>query len=45
MAKGQQRGNREAKKPKQAKTTSSAPSAPTAPGQSKGYVFAPGKKK
>jgi hypothetical protein len=44
MAKGQQRSNRETKKPKKDKAVSSAPAAAT-PGQPKGYVFAPGKKK
>lgn len=44
MAKGQQRGNRELKKPKQAKTKS-AGAAPAAPAGPKPYSFAPGKKK
>lgn len=43
MAKGEQRGNREAKKPKQPKPKATAPISPFAPQPKKGYE--PAKKK
>jgi hypothetical protein len=44
MTKGQQRGNREAKKPKQLKNPV-LPAAPFIPAQAKTVVSAPGKKR
>lgn len=44
MAKGQQRGNREAKKPKRAKVPAPVP-VPTHRAPVKGYGFIPGKPK
>jgi hypothetical protein len=44
MAKGQQRGNREAKKPKQVKLAAPVPAAPPASSQ-KTFIFAQGRRK